>query len=263
MSEPVVLYEKKGHIAIITINRPQKMNAYNAEVLTMESEIWTDFRDDPNLYVAILTGTGDQAFCAGGDMSMLYTIRDEESPDTRIFEIPLFHTGDLHIYKPIIAAVNGYCLSGGLSHALHCDIRIAAENATFGYQQVRYGAVPSWIGPAMLPHQIGLSNTLYLLLTGARIDAQEALRMSLIHKIVPQKDLMTAAFEMAETLLMNSPSHMRVKKEASFRALSLPIEEAKMMSFYMEGKVPKEESKEGVASFLEKRKPDWSKVIKK
>lgn len=261
MPEPVVLYEKKDHVAIITLNRPAKMNAYNAEVLIKESEIWADFRDDPNLYVAILTGAGDQAFCAGGDMTMMSTIRNDDSPDSRIFRIPLFHNGDLRIMKPIIGAINGYCLSGGLTHALHTDIRIASENATFGYQQVRYAASPSWMGPARLPHEIGLSNTLYLLLTGTRIDAQEALRMCLIHKIVPQKDLMAAAFEMAETLLMNSPSHMAIKKDSIFRCLSLPLEEAKMVSWFQEGKVPMAESKEGVASFLEKRKPDWSKVI--
>lgn len=260
MPEPVVLYEKKGHLAVITLNRPAKMNAYDAEVLTLESKYWIDFKDDPNLHVAILTGAGDKAFCAGADMTMQSGIRESDSPDKHIFSVPLFHFGDIKIYKPIIAAINGYCLSGGLSHALECDIRIAAEHSVFGYQQVRYGAVPSHMGAAVLPRYIGLSNTLYLILTGDRISSQEALHMGLIHKVVPSNELMKAAYEMADRLLMNSPTHMRVKKEAALRAISLPLDEAKMLSLYLEGQVPIEETKEGVHSFLEKRKPDWSKV---
>ncbi len=263
MAEPVVLYEKKDHIAKITINRPDKMNAYNAEVLALEAKYFTDFRDDPDMLVAILTGTGDKAFIAGADMRMVNAIRDEGSRESETLSMKMWHMGDIPVYKPIIAAINGYCLSGGLTHAVQCDIRIAAEHATFGYQQVRFGAVPSPEGAAMLPKYIGLSNALYLILTGARISAQEALRMGFVHKVVPSKDLMPAALEMAELLKMNSPTHLRAKKEAALRGVSLPIEEAKMLSFYFEGLVPVEESKEGIGSFLEKRKPDWSKVIKK
>src|SRR4051794_23527473 len=109
MSEPVVLYEKRGRVALITLNRPEKLNAYNSEVLELESEIWADFRDDPGLDVAILAGNG-RSFCAGADLSMMNTIRDEDSPDTRINEIPLFHMGHHEIYKPIIGAIQGHCV---------------------------------------------------------------------------------------------------------------------------------------------------------
>lgn len=262
MSEPVVLYEKRGHVALITLNRPEKLNAYDAEVLTLESEIWADFRDDPDLYVAILTGTGERSFCAGADLSMMHTIRDDDSPDQRINEIPLFHMGQHQIYKPIIAAINGYCVSGGLAHALMCDIRIAADHARFAFQQVKFAAVPSVIGTVVLPKYIGLSNALYMILTGKQIDAPTALSWGLVHEVVPAKDLMSAAWEMADTLLMNSPTHMRVKKEAALRGISLPIEEAKMMAGFLDSRVPVTESKEGTSAFLEKRAPDWSKVAR-
>jgi len=260
MPEDVVLYEKRDRVALITLNRPEKLNAYNAEVLTRESEIWADFRDDPNLDVAILTGAGDRSFCAGADLSMMNTIRDEDSPDQRINEIPLFHMGHHTIYKPIIAAINGYCVSGGLAHALMCDIRISAPHARFAFQQVKFAAVPSVIGTVVLPKYIGLSNALYMILTAKQIDAQTALNWGLVHEVVPAEDLMSAAWEMAETLLLNSPSHMRAKKEGALRGISMPIDEAKEMALRIEASVPVAESKEGTSAFLEKRAPDWVKV---
>jgi len=263
MSEPVVLYEKRGHVALITLNRPEKLNAYNAEVLTLESEIWADFRDDPDLYVAILTGAGERAFCAGADLSMMNTIRDDDTPDQRINEIPLFHMGHHKINKPIIAAINGYCVSGGLAHALMCDIRIGTPSSRYAFQQVKFAAVPSVIGTVVLPKYIGLSNALYMILTAKQIDAQKALTWGLIHEIVEPEDLMTAAWEMADTLLLNSPSHMQAKKEGALRGISLPIDEAKLMAANLDMMVPVAESKEGTSAFLEKRPPDWSKVLRK
>jgi enoyl-CoA hydratase/carnithine racemase len=261
MSEPVVKYEKKGHVAVITLNRPEKLNAYNGEVLQLEYEAWTDFRDDPNLYVAILTGAGDRAFCAGADLSMMNTIRDEDTPDQAVNEMQLFHMGHLNIYKPIIGAIHGYCVSGGLAHALQCDIRIGTPNSRYAFQQVKFAAVPSVIGTVLLPKYIGLSNAMYMILTAKQIDAETALNWGLIHEIVDQDRLMDAAWEMAETLLENSPSHMQAKKEGALRGVSLPIEEAKMMAASLDMKVPIAESKEGTSAFLEKRKPDWSKVL--
>jgi E-phenylitaconyl-CoA hydratase len=257
MPEPVVLYEKKNHVAVITINRPEKLNAYNGEVVTLERDYFCDFRDDPNLYVAILTGTGNRAFCCGHDMRHQQNKLDK-MPDTPFPRGQVWHVGDIKVYKPIIAAINGYCLSGGMSHALMCDIRIASENATFGLQQVRFGLTSSSSSQA-LARMIGLSNALYLSLSGIRIDAQEALRMGIIHKIVPLNGLMPAAFEMAETLMMNSPTHIRARKEHLLRGFSLPFDEARGFGASLEQQVPPDERREGIASFFEKRKPDWSK----
>lgn len=261
MSEPVVIYEKRGHVAIVTLNRPEKLNAYDADVVTLESEIWSDFRDDPNLRVAILTGTGDRSFCAGADLSMMNKIRDADSPDQRINSVPMFHMGEVKIYKPIIAAINGYCLSGGLAHALMCDIRIAVPTARFAFQQVKFAAVPSVIGTVVLPKYIGLSNALYMVLTAKQIDAATALNWGLIHEIVEPDDLMDAAWSMAETILENSPSHVRAKKEGALRGVSLAFEEAKLMAAALDMRVPVAESKEGTSAFLEKRKPDWDRVL--
>jgi E-phenylitaconyl-CoA hydratase len=262
MSEVVLLYEKKGPIAVITVNRPEKMNAYNGEVVTLLADAIEDFRDDPDVYVAILTGAGDRAFIAGADMAMM--VPQEEGEPTRV-PFPrgrMFHEGDIKVYKPIIAAINGYCLSGGLCHALQCDVRIAAEHATFALQQVRFGAhSPS--STQLLSRCIGLSNALYLSLTGVRISAEEALRMGIIHRIVPLEDLMPAAFEMAEIVLANCPTHVRVRKEHAIRGYSLPYDEARTMAAHLEDQVPAEERQEGVRSFREKRKPDWSKVTRR
>jgi enoyl-CoA hydratase/carnithine racemase len=260
MSEPVVKYEKLGPIAVITLNRPEKLNAYNAEMVVEESRIWSDFRDDPKLRVAILTGAGDKAFCAGADLSMMNKIRDDDSPDTRINDGPMFHMGEHKINKPIIAAINGYCVSGGLAHALQCDIRIATPSARFAFQQVKFAAVPSVIGTVVLPKYIGLSAAMYMILSAKQIDAEKALMWSLIHEIVPADKLMDSAMEMAELLLLNSPTHMRVKKEAALRSIGMSIDDGKMVSGYLDLKVPVSESKEGTSAFLEKRKPDWDNL---
>ncbi len=262
MPEPVVLYEKKGPIAVVTINRPEKMNAYNGEVCTLEAKYFEDFRDDSNLHVAILTGAGDKAFIAGADMSEMRPRKEGEPPPIPYPRGRTFHVGDIKIWKPIIAAINGYCLSGGLCHALECDIRIAAEHATFGLQQVRFG-VQSPASSQRLARMVGLSNALYLSLSGVRITAEEALRMGIIHKIVPLKDLMTAAFEMAETLLANVPTHLRARKEHLLRYFHLDYDDARALGGIIESQVPNEERQEGIRAFFEKRKPDWSNIFKK
>jgi enoyl-CoA hydratase/carnithine racemase len=261
MSDSLVLYEKKGPIAIVTINRPEKMNVYNGEVCVLLGDAFCDFRDDPSLYVAILTGAGERAFCAGADMRGMVPPKEGEPAPIPFPRGRMFHEGDIKVYKPIVAAINGYCLSGGLCHALQCDIRIAAENATFGLQQVRFGA-QSPASTHLLARNIGMSNAMYLSLTGARIDAEEALRMGIIHKIVPLKDLMSAAHDMADTLLDNCPTHLRARKEHLLRGYNLPYDEARAMGGYLESQVPAEERSEGITAFFEKRKPDWSKIPK-
>lgn len=261
MSGPAVVYEKRGGIAIITINRPEKMNAYNAEVNRLEKEVFSDFRDDPDMLVAIITGAGEKAFCAGADMNAIRpSTSTGPSASTGVQSSEeMYHLRDAKVYKPIIAAINGYCLSGGLSLALDCDVRIAAEHASFGLQQARYGA-RSPNGVQELTRHIGLSRALYLIVTGTRIGAQEALQMGIVHKVVPLKDLMSTALEVAEAIQMNSPTHVRVRKEAAIRFLNLPFDEACRMGGILEDQVPPEEKREGIAAFLEKRKPNWHKM---
>ncbi|MBM2825160.1 MAG: hypothetical protein HW402_824 [Dehalococcoidales bacterium] len=257
MPEPVVLYEKKDRVAIITFNRPEKMNCYNGEVMALIRKYFIDFRDDNHLLVAILTGTGQKAFCAGADMRMT-TPKEGEAPSTPMSG-PHWHVGDVRVYKPVIAAINGYCLSGGLMHALSCDIRIAAEHAEFGIQQVRFG-ISSAASTQKMARCIGLSNATYLSLTGIRISAQEAFRMGIIHKITTLKDLMPAAFDMAELLMLNSPTHIRTRKEHLLRGQELPYDEARSMGAFLEEQVPDVEKEELVRAFFEKRKPDMNKI---
>ena len=181
---PDIIYEKRGRIAYVTINRPQSMNPLDASQQEELIRAWCDFRDDPGVWVAILTGAGDRAFCAGADLKT-YTpgLAERELYDTRQDANRYGFGGitrGLEIWKPIIAAVNGYALAGGLELALACDIRIASENAMFGCSEVRRGFHHCDGGTVRLPLIVGLGNALKLQLTGEPIDAHEALRIGLI-----------------------------------------------------------------------------------
>ena len=185
-----VLFEKKERIAIITINRPDAMNSLDGETLEQLNKAWIDFRDDPDLWVAIVTGAGDKAFCAGGDLKNLNRYYRSMTPIQRREKAEKEPgvggiTRNLDIWKPIVAAINGHCLAGGLEIALACDIRIAAENATFGLTEVSWGIIPGAGGTQRLPRLTSLSKSLEMILTADRIDAREAMRIGLVSRVVP------------------------------------------------------------------------------
>ncbi len=184
-----IIYEKKDKIAIITINRPEAMNAIDPETSEELSKAWMDFRDDPSLWVAILTGAGDKAFSAGADLKKMIPFLATLSPferREREEKCPGFGgiTRRLNIWKPIIAAINGFCLAGGLEMALACDIRVAAEHATFGLMEVSRGIIPGAGGTQRLPRMIPVAKAMEMILMAQRIDAQEALRLGLVNRVV-------------------------------------------------------------------------------
>src|SRR5215472_734979 len=212
-----VIFEKHGPVAHVTINRPERLNACDFETYTRLTEIWTEFRDDPTLRVAIFTGTGDRAFCAGSDIKANYVekigVEGARTPYTVMLELT----------KPIIAAINGHANGGGLEQALACDIRVAAEHAQFGLGEVRLGWPPGGGGTQRLPRLIPLGRALEMLFTGTRIDAPEALRLGLVDHVVPMARLMNKCEEIANEICKSAPLAVSQIKRAALRGLDLPL----------------------------------------
>jgi enoyl-CoA hydratase/carnithine racemase len=247
-------YEKEGRIAIFTINRPQAMNAMNMEVARELHETMVDFRDDPELWVGIITGAGDRAFCSGADIRDTLPFLKEHRTDPWAFP-PTIMRG-LELWKPLIAAINGLALGGGLEIALACDIRIASENARLGTTEVNLGLIPGWGGTQRLPRMAPWCKAAEILLMGRPIDAQEAYRIGLVNKVVPQAELMPTAKEWAGVISQVGPLAVRAAKEAMIRGYNMTLEDGlRLESSLFNYLLGTEDFTEGSTAFLEKRKP--------
>ncbi|MFC1943627.1 enoyl-CoA hydratase/isomerase family protein [Chloroflexota bacterium] len=265
MANDKVLYEKRGKTAIITINRPEAMNAYDREASRLLVSYGQDAVNDPEVWTVILTGAGDKAFSAGMDMKetdVAYNAGRLPS-DQRPEEVGRPRSRSMMSYpspmtKPIIAAINGFCVGGGLEQAMGCDIRIAAEHAIFEISEPKRGMIPG-ITPAKLPRLIHHNIALELMLTCRRFDAQEAYHIGLVSKVVPLADLMPTALAMADQINANAPLAIRAIKEIAWRGMSLTLSEALFEGQRMlrETIYPTEDSKEGTRAFVEKRAPVW------
>lgn len=249
-------YEKEGHIAVFTINRPEVMNALSPQVLSEWTEALEDFRDDKNLWVGIITGAGEKAFCTGLDMSGSGPPGDgEEGP--RMSQENLMQ--GLEIWKPLIAAINGYALGGGLEVALACDIRIAADTAKMGLPEVTLGLMPGWGGTQRLTRLIPFSIAAEMTIMGRRITAQEALDIGLVHQVVPQAELMAVVKERAEKICESAPLAVQGVKEAMIRGYSMTLEEGLKLESELGRKVnSSKDFAEGRKAFQEKRKPNYT-----
>ncbi len=262
---PKVLYEKQDHIAYLTINRTEAMNAVDPETASELAAAWQDFRDDDASYVAIITGAGDKAFCAGFDLTVIGSADLPRTPeDIRRFveEHPGFmgYTRKNDIYKPIIAAINGYCFAGGLEIALCADIRIAAEHAEFGVLNRRWNVGLGDGGTQRLPRIVGLGRAMELILTGKRIDAREAYRIGLVNEVVPAGELRSLATALAKAICEFPQGAVRTDKEAVMRGLGRPLEEG----LRIEGEAfarlfNQPDFYEGPRAFSEKRKPRFER----
>lgn len=258
-----VKFETAERIAILTINRPLAMNALDEETLAGLNKAWIDFRDNPELWVAIVTGAGVKAFCAGADIKGLAKYYASTTADQRKAKADTEPglggiTRNLEIRKPIIAAINGYCLAGGLEIALACDIRIASETATFGFTEVTRGIIPVAGGTQRLPKLIPLGKSLEMILTGESIDAQEAYRIGLVNKVVPSDQLLPEAMKLAERICRNAPLAVQAAKEAVYRGLDLPLSEGLGLEHALADPVfLSEDAKEGPRAFFEKRPPQF------
>ncbi len=250
-------YQKEGKIAVFTINRPEALNSINIQAAQQLHDAMVDFRDDHDLWVGIITGAGDRAFCAGADIKeMLPFIR--ASLPARPWAVPDTPMRGLELWKPLIAAVNGVALGGGLEIALACDLRIAAEKARFGCPEVLLGLVPGWGGTQRLPRVIPMCKAAELLLLGKPISAQEAYRIGLVNTVVAPEVVMPTAREWAEAICQAGPLAVRAAKEAMVRGSSLPLEDGLRLENALEAYVMStEDFAEGTSAFLEKRKPDF------
>ena len=220
-----VLYERSGHIATITYNRPQAMNAVNGELRRDLNAAWEQLRNDDEAWVAIVTGAG-RAFCAGADLKDPGSAvgNDEHS----FWEVPSFTSleSGMEIWKPIIAAVNGYALGFGLTLVAACDYVLAADTASFGFPEVQLG-VPTVQGAVRMPQVVGWQNAMELLLWGDRVDAQRAKEMGLVQRIVPAEELMDEARALAQRLVDNcAPLAVRATKEIAKRGQQMGFVEA-------------------------------------
>ena len=246
----VVDYKKEGRIAIFTINRPEAFNALSMQVHKELIEAMLDFKNDAALWVGIITGAGDKSFSAGQDI--------KEFRPGRIEAQDLVYGVPDKIWKPIIAAINGWCLGGGLELALACDLRIAAEHARFGQPEINIGYMPGGGGTQRLPRFIPWAKAAELLLTGEPIDAQEAYRVGLVNKVVPLDQLMSTAKDMAELICRKGPLGVRSSKEAMIRGYSMPLEEGLELERSLNNSLrDTEDFIEGASAFKEKRQPDY------
>lgn len=255
-----IIYEKKGRLAYITINRPERMNAVDPPTSQDLWEAWTDFRDDDQLWAAILTGAGERAFSAGADLVAMAEARMSTEGTTVAGGGAPFGgiTRGFECYKPMIAAINGYCLAGGLEMALSCDIRIAAEHAQFGLPEPTRAIMPGAGGTQRLPRAIPQAVAMELLLTGGRIDAPTALRVGLVSHIVPLERLMPTAEEVAEAVLQCGPLAVRAIKEAALRGLDMTLEQGLALEVRLRREVGRsEDAREGPLAFREKRPPQY------
>ena len=253
-----IRYDKDGMIATVTINRPEAMNAMDRETSRELAEAFLNFDQDDQLRVAILTGAGDKAFSAGADLKKMYG----RTADGNIQEIwdheRQWRLGQrLQVWKPIIAAINGYCLAGGLELAMGCDIRIASETASFGCPEVRWGILHGY-GALRLPKTMPLSAAMELLLTGEFITAQEAHRLGLVSRVVAPAELLPTAHQLAARICANGPLAIRVTKELAWRGQEMSLEEALRLYSALGALVrASEDAREGPRAFAEKRQPQF------
>ena len=246
-------YAKEGRIAIMTINRPEAMNSLNADVSREMQEAMKDFRDNNDLWVAIITGAGDRAFSAGADIKEFRPATGTEQVQRA--EAPV--RADT-IWKPFIAAINGYALGGGLELAMTCDIRIASENAQFGQPEINIGFMPGAGGTQRLPRFVPRTIAAEILLTGNRINAEEAYRIGLISRVVPLDQLMPTAKEIADTICQRGPLGVRACKEAMIRGYDMVLEEGLLLERKLANYVrTTEDFMEGARAFVEKRPPNY------
>lgn len=252
-----LIFDVNNRIATITINRPEVMNAMDPETYKELSDAWIEVRDNPDIWAAIVTGAGDKAFTAGADLKKTITQRPEKSELFLTQREQLLNRG-LEVWKPIVSAVNGYCLGGGVTLLLATDIRIATPNATFGLSEVKRGILPGNGGTQRTLKQLPYPIAMDMLLTGRNFSAEEALKYGLINEIVPQEELMNRALEYAERIIENAPLAVSAIKELAIKSQYLSLEDGlrmeQILQRFLQGT---EDAIEGPKAFAEKRKPQF------
>ena len=244
-------------IALITINRPERLNAMDAEHYQALSQAWMRVRDDPDVRVAIITGAGEKSFTTGADIKSFLTAPAELSQMWLTQRDPLLNRG-LEVWKPVIAAVNGYCLGGGMTLMLATDIRVASTTATFSLAEVKRGVVAGNGGTQRVLDQLPYAIAMEMLLTGDGIDAEAAARWGLVNKVVPQAELLDTAYAYAKKIAANAPLAVQAAKELAVRSREMD----RVTGLRFEAVINRmlsmtEDAQEGPAAFAAKRAPDF------
>jgi enoyl-CoA hydratase/carnithine racemase len=253
----IIEYTKEGKTAVLRINRPEAMGALNVQGMTQLHQALLNFRDDDNLWVAIITGTGDKVFSAGVDIKD-YLPLVKNTADKK-WQRPAGIMRGLDIWKPLIAACNGLTIGGGLEISLACDMIIASENARFGLPEVKVGVCPGGGGTQRLPRKIPMNLAAEMLFTGKTIDAYEAYRIGLVNKVVPLETLMPEAMKVAETICEAAPLAVRTAKECMVRGMRMSLEEGlRLEDDFQTYIMSTRDFEEGLSAFREKRKPKYT-----
>lgn len=251
-----ITVEQKERITIVTMNRPEVMNAISPQTSSEMSEAFNAFDEDPEQWICIVTGTGPKAFSAGNDLKATAAggLRGAKPPKGGFGGI----TSRFDCYKPFIAAVNGLALGGGFEIALSCDIIIAAEHATFGFPEPRVGLMAAAGGVHKLPRRVPYHLAMNMILTSKRITAQEAAQLGVVAEVVKPEALMDTAMNYANEILKGAPLSIRASKESVVRGLGMPLDEAMAATYEGVTKMyQSEDLKEGPRAFVEKRPPKW------
>ncbi|PLT35615.1 crotonase/enoyl-CoA hydratase family protein [Bacillus sp. V5-8f] len=260
MNYEAITFEKKDKIAIITFNRPEAMNSVNSQLWHETGTALKEFNENPNLWVAIITGSGEKAFSAGADLKEIAAGGIKTTKEMQEWGFAGIVRN--HISKPIIAAVNGFALGGGTEIALACDLIVASDRASFGLPEVKRGLIAAAGGLLRLPRQIPVKVAMHAILTGKSISAEEAKHWGLVNEVVPHNQVLEAAIKLAEEITENAPLAIKASKEIVYRALdstiSFPPEAWKPNAQYTAEVFSSQDAKEGPRAFAEKRKPNWS-----
>lgn len=250
--------ERDGAVALITLNRPERLNALDAQHYSELAGAWVEIRDDVSIRAAVVTGAGDRSFSVGADLKSYIPDLPELGGFWLTQREQLLNRG-LEVWKPIVAAVNGHCLGGGMTLLLATDLRVAATHATFGLPEVKRGMLPANGGTQRVLDQLPFASAMELLLTGDTIDAESALRLGLINRVVPGAELLDCALGLARRIAENAPLAVQAAKELAYRsrdvdlATGLRLEQAMARILRASG-----DAREGATAFSEKRPPKFT-----
>ena len=255
MSREYCIVQDEGRVRIVTLNRPEVLNALHADANDELATVWDEFAARDDLWVGIITGAGERAFSAGNDLKV-------QAAGRRRPNGPNGFAGSTHRFnldKPLIAAVNGWAMGGGFETALACDIIIAAENALFALPEPRVGLIAGGGGVHRLPRMIPMKKAMGMILTGRRVPAREGFELGFVTEVVPQGQAVEAAKRWANMILECSPMAVRASKQASYQGLGEPTLETAMRKVYpaQQANIASQDYIEGPKAFAEKRKPDW------
>ena len=252
-----LIFEIRNHIAYITINRPEVMNAMDPETYEELSQSWIEVRDNPEIWCAIVTGAGDKSFSAGADLKKTIPKEPERWELWQTQNEQILNRG-LEVWKPVIAAVNGYCLAGGMTLLMATDIRIAVEHAKFGLSEVKRGILPGNGGTQRTLRQLPYPVAMWMLMSGETMSADDALKYGIINEIVPTDKLMEEAEKRASIICENGPLAVRAIKELAVKSQYMPLEQGLRMESMMQSLLKTtEDAFEGPRAFAEKRQAEF------